>query len=243
MLTALDPTDLSHPALHTALLFAIGVLCICLRRYRLASVFSAFGAAWILLCATPAFSAWLRAGLENPYPAHQAGTYPVADAIVVLGGGDPPDFGHGSRNEQGTRAGFALELFRLARAPIVLASGGAGEATEMAQQLQQQGIPKQALLIEPASATTHQNAAYSAQLLDRAKVHRILLVTSTVPMRRAAACFEHLGFDVIPAPAFEATQTPTADAAWRPQCAVLLKSQRYLHEYIGMIVYKMRGWI
>ena len=222
---------------------SIALLCLCLRRYRLAAISSAFGVAWIVLCATPAFADWLRRGLENPYPAHPASTYPVADAVVVLGGGDPPDFGHGSRNEQRTRAGFALELFRQARAPIVLTSGGAGEAAEMAQQLQQQGVPERALLVEPDSATTHQNATYSAQLLDRANVHRILLVTSTVPMRRAAACFEHLGFDVIPAPAFDVNQVPAPEPAWRPQRPVLLKSQRYLHEYIGMMVYKMRGWI
>ena len=243
MFQILHSTDPSDPAFHTALLLGVALACICLRRYRWASAFSAFGIAWILLCATPAFAAWLRSGLENPYPARQASTYPAADAIVVLGGGDPPDFGRGVGTEQTTRAGFALELYRQTRVPIILFSGGAGEATEMAQQLEQQGVPAQSLRIEPASATTYQNAAYSAPLLEREHLHRILLVTSAVPMRRAAACFEHLGFDVIPAPAIEATQTPAVNATWLPQRAVLLKSQRYLHEYIGMMVYEMRGWI
>ena len=243
MLQTLYQIDPSQPALHAALLLTLALLCVCVRRFRFALILATLGVGWVALCATPAFANFLRSGLENPYPARPADTYPVADAIVVLGGGDPPDFGHGEGKEQSTRAGFALELYRVLRAPVVLTSGGDGEATEMAQQLQQQGVPARSLRIEPDSITTYQNATYSAILLKRESIHRILLVTSAVPMRRAVACFEHQGFEVTAAPAFDAIQQQAKNAPWQPRTDMLYKTQRYLHEYIGMLVYTLCGWV
>lgn len=240
---AFQLTDLSHPGFQAMMLIALGLLCLCFRRYRTAAAFGLLAVSWILLCATPAFAGLLRRGLVNPYPVHQATEYPAADAIVVLGGGDPPDFGHGPGKEQANRTGFAFELYRAARAPIILLSGGAGEAAEMAQQLELQGVPASVLRIEPDSATTYQNAAYSTLILNREHLHRILLVTSIVPMRRAAACFEQQGLDVVPASVIDANQGPIRSAAWWPQGSVLFRSRRYLHEYIGMLFYKLRGWI
>jgi uncharacterized SAM-binding protein YcdF (DUF218 family) len=236
-------SDFSRPELQGAVLLAAGLLWLCLRFYRTAAAFFVVGALWIFACATPAFADLLRRGLEDPYPPHQAFEYPAADAIVVLGGGDPPDFGHDAEKEQTNRTGFALELYHETRAPIILLSGGVGEAGEMAQQLELQGVPANALRIEPNSSTTNQNAAYSALILKREHRHRILLVTSTVFMRRAAACFAHLGMDVIPAPTRDADQEPISSAPWWPQRAALFQSQLYLHEYMGMIAYKLHGWI
>ncbi len=139
MLQAIHLTDLTHPAFQTAMLLAVGLVCIFLRHYRLATVLGVLGVSWIILCATPGFAGFLRRGLENSYPLRQAHDYPAVDAIVVLGGGDPPDFDHANDKARNTRAGFALELYREARAPLILVSGGAGEANEMVQQLEQQG--------------------------------------------------------------------------------------------------------
>jgi uncharacterized SAM-binding protein YcdF (DUF218 family) len=235
-------TELSHPELQGAMLVVFGLLCLGLRRYRVAAALGLLGMSWIILCATPAFAEWLRNGLVNPYPAHPPSEYPTADAIVVLGGGDPPDFGHGPGKEQANRTGFALELYRAARAPIILLSGGAGEAAEMAQALERQGVPASALRMEPDSVTTYQNAAYSAQVLNREHLHRILLVDSIVPMRRAAGCFEQQGLEVISAPIFDSYGEPVPGVRWRPQRTALFQSGRYLHEYLGMFFYQLRGW-
>ena len=235
--------DFSRPDVQGEALLAAGLLWLCLRWYRTAVAFFAIGVLWIFICATPAFADLLRRGLEDPYPSHQAFEYPAADAIVVLGGGDPPNFRQGAEKEQTNRTGFALELYRETRAPIILLSGGVGEADEMAHQLELQGVPANALRIEPDSSTTNQNAAYSALILKREHRRRILLVTSTVFMRRAAACFAQLGMDVIPAPTHDADQEPISSAPWWPQRAALSESQLYLHEYMGMLVYKLHGWI
>ena len=88
---ALHFTDLADPEPQAMILIAIGLLCLCFRRYRTGATFGILGVLWIVLCATPAFAGLLRRGLVDPYPAHQAFEYPSADAIVVLGGGDPPN--------------------------------------------------------------------------------------------------------------------------------------------------------
>ena len=235
-------TELSHPELQGAMLVACGLLCLSLRRYRVAAAFGLLGISWIILCATPAFAEWLRAGLVNSHPIRPASEYPTADAIVVLGGGDPPDFGLGTGKEQTNRTGFALELYHTTRAPVILLSGGAGEAAEMAQALEQQGVPPSALRTEPDSVTTYQNATYSAQILKREQLHRILLVDSIVPMRRAAGCFEQQGLEVIAAPIFDSYGAPVSGPRWRPQRTALFQSRRYLHEYLGMLFYKLRSW-
>ncbi len=236
-------SDLADPVPQAMILIAIGLLCLGFRRYRTGAAFAMLGASWVILCATPAFAALLWGGLVSQYPARQAFEYETADAIVVLGGGDPPKFGHGEGKEQSNRTGFALELYRAARAPIVLLSGGAGEAAEMAQQLALQGVPASALRTEPESASTYQNAANSAAILNRERHHRVLLVTSIVPMRRAAASFEQQGLEVIPAPIFDPQGAPVSDTSWKPQGIVLFQTRRYLHEYLGMLAYKLRGWM
>ena len=242
---ALYLTDASHPAAQALLLIVIGLIGFCLRRYRTGAVFCALGVLWVTLCATPAFADLLQRGLENQSPQQEAASYPTADAIVVLGGGDPLPVGDDPNDAapsvQATRAGFGLELFRQAKAPIVLLSGGDGEALDMAHQLEQQGVPAPSLQVEPGSATTHQNALYSAAILKREGRYRILLVTSSWSMPRAAACFRREGLQVIPAPTLDREITRSG-FSWRPQRASLRQSARFLHEYLGLLAYKLRGW-
>jgi len=236
-------SDLAGPVAQAMLLLALGLVCLYWRRYRSAAALGVLATSWMILCATPAFAELLRHGLVNSYATHPPAEYPPADAIVVLGGGDPPSFGHGPGSEQTNRTGFALDLYRSGKAPVILMSGGTGEAAEMVDHLQRQGVPAAALRAEPDSTTTYQNAVYSARILEHEHRHRILLVTSIIPMRRAVISFEQQGLEVIPAPIFDANGAPVPGARWRPQITALSQSERYLHEYVGMLVYKVRDWL
>lgn len=236
-------TDLSRPVPQAAVLLAMGLLLLCFRQYRQGSFSCALGVVWIGLCATPTFVDLLQRGLENAYPFVGAAQYPTADAIVVLGGGDPVqvnDARETSRDLRFTRPGFGLALFRQRRAPIVVLSGGGnGEALEMSDHLQQLGVPPSALRLEAKSLTTHQNALYSAAILKREGRRRILLVTSAWAMQRAAASFRHEGIEVIPAPSRDISHAPQSWPSWRVS---LWQSARFLHEYTGLLFYKLRGW-
>ena len=236
---------LIYPIFQTALLAALGVLLLCLKRFRSGVALLVIAFAWIGLCATPAFALWLQGHLESPFPVQPATAYPKADAIVVLGGGSLPESGIDWSNDdfimQVTRLGFGLRLFQNGRANVILVSGG-DQAQRMAHKLHEQGVPTAALQAEDTSADTHQNAAYSAAILKRENLQHILLVTSGIHMPRAYACFVKQGLTVTPAPASDPDHPSWHASPWLPRRAALRLTGRCIREYIGLWVYRLRGW-
>jgi uncharacterized SAM-binding protein YcdF (DUF218 family) len=200
----------------------------------------------IVVCSTPAFALWLRRGLTGPYPTQVAASYPRTDAIVVLGGGWMPDIEEALDNPSAddvyTRLGFGRRLYLAGRAPMILLSGGDGEAQRMAARLALLGVPPARMWIESRSRDTHENAVYSAQLLRRAGARRVLLVTSAIHMGRAVASFRKQGVEVVPAPSMPLPHRDRPTSFWHGRRMALFRSANYLHEYLGQWVYRLRGW-
>jgi uncharacterized SAM-binding protein YcdF (DUF218 family) len=188
-----------------------------------------------------------------------------AEAIVVLGGGTRalayPRLSS-EVNEAGDRLLYAAQLYRRGVAPRILLSGGnarvAGEAgssdaEEMANVLVDIGIPREALVLEATSRNTRENAVETRRILQERGIDRIVLVTSASHMPRAYSVFQQLGFDVIPAPTdFQVSQpgwvyytTPNVLIQLYnllPAASHLELTTRALKEYIGLVVYRLRGW-
>lgn len=245
LLDALE--GLSRPWNQAALLVLTGTIALLARRNRTGAALLGLGVLWLGLCASPNFALWLQRGLTGAYPPTAAGDYPQADAIVVLGGGAIPDtaqdWDSDPADTEATRVGFGLQLYRAGRAPHVVLSGGHGAANHMAIELRGQGVPDGALVTETRSATTHQNALYSAAILRREGWHRVLLVTSPMHMARAAASFRRQGLQVIEAPSTgHEAGYHRVQPGWRPRRTALWLSSRSLHEYIGLWMYRLRGW-
>jgi uncharacterized SAM-binding protein YcdF (DUF218 family) len=99
-----------------------------------------------------------------------------ADIIVVLGGDGPP------------RAQHAAALFQEGFAPRVLVSG-AGDCRSIRALMIAAGVPNEAIMVECASESTMENAAFSGPVLAAVGAHSALLVTSSFHTRRALACF------------------------------------------------------
>lgn len=202
--------------------------------------------------------------LEWYYPSLNA--TPHADAIVVLGGGTQPAAPPrptAELNEAGDRLVYALNLYHAGAAPHLLLSGGMvgvggpsvrPEAESMAALLEAMGAPSTALWLESNSRNTYENAVESKKLLDAKGIQRIILVTSAMHMPRAAAIFKKQGFDVIPAP----TDYVVTAADWNyyfspdpaiqalnlfPNPEAMDRMQRALKEYLGIVVYRLRGWL
>lgn len=242
MLDYLVNLSISHPITQAWLIAAIALLCLILRRYRTALGIAAVAPFWLLLCATPAFTQGLQRRLEGQYDARPPAAYPIADAIVILGGEKMSDDEHGSADGEAdarTRVGLGYLLYDARRAPMVLLSGE-GDAKPMAAMLERQGVPAAALRLETTSRTTYENARNSAALLRHEGRHTVLLVTSAAHMPRAAASFERQGLRVIPAPALPPAAKPIDP--WQPRRAMLWDASHALHEYIGLWVYRWRGW-
>jgi len=122
----------------------------------------------------------------------------------------------------------------------------------MSSLLQLMNVPADAMWLEDRSRNTYENALFSRQILDPRGIDRIILVTSAMHMPRAVGLFEHLGFEVIPAPVdFNATFSPADERLSLgavlldliPSVDNLELTSRVMKEYFGLIVYRMRGWL
>jgi uncharacterized SAM-binding protein YcdF (DUF218 family) len=71
-----------------------------------------------------------------------------------------------------------------------------------------------------------------------------LLVTSARHMPRAAASFIREGIQVIPAPTdLIAVQRPLTIGRFLPNAEALRESHKAVKEYVGYVVYWLRGWV
>ncbi len=194
------------------------------------------------------------------------GPLPKAEVIVVLGGGtesaDAPR-PMTEVNSAGDRVLYAAQLYHYGKAPLILASGGnlnfstaRGDtpADEMTALLLQSGVPKDAIWIQDQSQNTHEDAQYAAEILKEKGILEILLVTSAMHMPRAKALFEKQGLIVIPAPVdftiternWAAVFKPTPGEFFinlLPNASALGLTTTVLKEYLGMLVYSLRGWM
>jgi uncharacterized SAM-binding protein YcdF (DUF218 family) len=206
----------------------------------------------LVVFSSPAGSGALLRSLENQYPDTSVASLSGAQAIVVLGGNiHMPGARHANSSliDESDRLLQALRLYRAGRAPIVVCSGGAAtedasEAQVMSRLLQEWGMPSEAILLESRSLNTRENALFTYPLLKARNIRHILLVTSAIHMPRAAAVFRKAGFEVIPAPADFRTGWGTKPAFFGllPEAGYLAKSDRALKEWIGLLVYRLRGW-
>ena len=191
---------------------------------------------------------------------------PRAPVIVVLGGGtesaDPPR-PMTEVNAAGDRVLYAARLYHEGAAPHILVSGGnlefstargATPAEEMADLLSLTDVPVEAVWIQAESQNTYEDALYSAQMLAEQEINEIILVTSAMHMPRSLALFEKQGLDVTPAPVdFTITQQNWENAFkpgldefliyLLPNASSLGLTTNVLKEYLGMLVYGLRGWL
>jgi uncharacterized SAM-binding protein YcdF (DUF218 family) len=96
--------------------------------------------------------------------------------------------------------------------------------------------------VEAKSLTTHENAAYSSEMLKRDGVSRVLLVTHAWHMRRAMAAFRAEGLEPIAAPTrFIRPPTPIAQD-FVPNASSLRASYYAVHEWLGLLWYYLVGY-
>lgn len=192
-----------------------------------------------------------------------AGELPSAAAIVVLGGGTKPAFPPRpwvDLSEEGDRALYGAMLYRQGKAPWLILSGGRipwqgdapPESSDMAAIAQAMGVPSRAILQDPRSLNTYENGVNVRKILDDQGIaRRVLLVTSALHMPRSRLIFQHQGIDAIAAPTdFLVTEQDLNQTSLQaslldllPDVDELQRSTRALREYVGLAVYRLRGWL
>jgi uncharacterized SAM-binding protein YcdF (DUF218 family) len=211
----------------------------------------------LFLLSCPAISERLLLSLEGQYPGIDVSAVPPAPLIVVLGGSmNLPNESHHASGITNTsdRLLAALRLYRAGKSPQVLVSGGnnplmvktlnQSEADAMRDLLKEWGVQDSAILVENASINTHENALFTFKQVSPLGIHHIILVTSAIHMPRAAAAFRKAGFEVtaVPSDFHTGWDKPISVLRWLPASSALLNSSNALHEWLGLFVYRLRGW-
>jgi uncharacterized SAM-binding protein YcdF (DUF218 family) len=228
------------------LLMGVAGMLLLRRRRRLGRwlIGLALGGLWLL--STPIIADLLLDSLK-PTPIPLTGK--EAEAIVILGGGrhrDSLEYGGDTLGRHSLeRVRYGIWLAKRLRKPIMVTGGApdGGTASEgglMRDMIRDEyGMATQ--WVEQASRNTRENARFSAEILAKAGIRRIYLVTHAWHMKRAMPEFEAAGLYVVPAGTGYTLHQPLSLLHLLPAADALQRSNLALHEWVGIAWYKIRN--
>src|SRR5690606_5782568 len=166
--------------------------------------------------------------------------------IILLGGG----LGKNPNTDQITPGTFnyariieTAELYFACKQPVrkcdIINSGGnpqthrTSEAQVYKDALIKMNVPKPAVIIEPNSNNTRENAKFDAKIYQKQTPDLAILVTSGMHMKRALLYFKHWGITPIPAPSDFLSPAKTL----LPNGYNLAMTDYAAHEYVGYMQY------
>ena len=144
-----------------------------------------------------------------------------------------------------------VDLWKKGLIDKVVVTGGSGalvgnkssEASNIRRTLLTAGVVEEDILLEEAARNTAENARNTGDLIGTDS--KIVLITSAFHMRRANACFEKVGFETTPfATDYYAGPITWDPSSWLfPDTTSLHKWDVLTKEWVGYIVYKVRGYL
>lgn len=203
---------------------------------------------WLFLT-SPSGVELITAPLEK-YPAVSADQLAQAQAIVILAGGQRrinEEYGGKSTVNRLTleRVRYGARLARTTHLPVLVSGGSPtgyqAEAALMDETLRED-FSVQPKWIETQSLDTEDNARFSADILKKAGITRIALVTHAAHMRRAVGEFEATGMQVIPAPLSFMSGGPRGEEFfdYLPSMSSAYTGWYAMHEWFGIAAQKIR---
>ncbi|NPA37492.1 MAG: YdcF family protein [Chlorobi bacterium] len=179
-----------------------------------------------------------------------------SDVCVVLGGMSTyhEPTGRIRFNQSADRILQAVDLYEKGYIKRIIISGGTArlirknrpEAIHLKDFLVSIGIPADSVLIDSLSRNTYENSINTMNLINKHNWNKnIILVTSGYHMKRAEGCFRKAGFTVFPY-----TTDPLAPVSkitfsdfFLPSSGVLYNWNALTHEWAGIIMYKLKGYM
>lgn len=231
-------------------------LLLLLKKKQKPAAFSLSSAIMILwISSLPSVSGQLVWSLERQYPAVPSSEVPEGDCIIVLGGilgahGFPRV--ETELTEAIDRVYQAARLYRSGKGrTLIIAAGNqpwqkqeTAEAERIREILEEWGVDRQSIVLDSSSKNTWENALNSAELVRENGCQASLLVTSAWHMPRAVASFNKAGIDVFPVSVD--VHLVSAPAGFFlgliPQADALATTSDMIHEWMGIWVYRWRGW-
>ena len=190
-------------------------------------------------------SLWLLGNLENRYPSLKAvdGLKGVNE-IVVLTGYAEADPALPPSSEVNVASAFRLlearRIFNFLPEANVIITGSADVAAIMGNLLVSIGIPRSRITIENHSSNTFESAVEVTKML---KEKTFILVTSAGHMPRAMGSFKKQGMNPIPAPTHFMSVKKFRLSHCLPSPLHLSYSDLAVHEYFGIIWYRITNRI
>lgn len=238
------------PGIFILLIVLVSMGLIYRKRGRLGLVNLAVGLSLWALSTAPLANTLMQ-GLEADVPMPAA---PAGDVIIVLGGGiidHVPDLTGTAVPSPRTmgRVVAAVRLYQRLRLPIIVSGGGGAEDGAVAEApvvkrfLQDLGVPASMIILEDRARDTQENARFSAVICRRHGFTRPIVLTSAYHLKRARRAFEAVGLPAVLFPAYFASSAdrPVTWRDWLPQAKALFTASSALHEYLGLLYYRLVG--
>jgi uncharacterized SAM-binding protein YcdF (DUF218 family) len=179
------------------------------------------------------------------------------EGAIILGGLGDIDLRLGKINfgMSGDRLFQTLPLYYSKRIKRIIFTGGSGsvefpekrEGLYVQKYLHSIHIPDSALVIESRSKNTYENAVFTKKLLDSLKINgHFLLVTSAYHMPRVMAVFKKAGYTGITpfiTNRSSGVRRYTPDHMLIPNAGALISLELLIHEWMGFLTYKIKGYV
>ena len=155
----------------------------------------------------------------------------------------------------GDRLFQTLPLFYKGRIKKLIFTGGSGriefpnkkERKYVKKYMQSIHFPDSALIIENESKNTYENAVFTKKILDSLHIKGpFLLVTSAYHMPRAIAVFKKAGYkNLVPyiTNRSSGVRRYAFDHLFIPNPGTLFSLDFLIHEWVGFIMYKLKGYV
>ncbi len=231
----------SHVA---AFLFLIAlVLALMVKHRRKAFVAFMAGAIVYLVFSNGVVATALIGPLENRYPPfdYSTSTRGIRDVVVLTAFATADE-----RMPLSSRAGSStlyrvmevVNLFDRMDLERVYISGDEIAGNVMVDLLVVAGVPRESIALDPNSMNTSQSPGHLVAELGQTEFY---LVTSAGHLPRAMGVFKKRGLSPVPVPTdFQLPQDPLS-ASWEPGPFHLQVSDLAVHEYLGLLWYRITG--
>ncbi len=194
-----------------------------------------------VLFATGPIAFWMLGNLEYQYPkVASQHNEPECSWIVVLAGYAERDPDRPLSSQVNSASAFriieAVRILEQSRDSRILMSGFGQVPAIMKELAVSLGVSPQRVSIDDESGSTFESAVH---VKERLGDDRLYLVTSAGHMPRAMAAFTHAGLNPVPAPTDFRSKKNFLAIQYLPSPSHLEYSDLAVHEYLGLLWYKL----
>jgi len=202
--------------------------------------------AWAYLMSIPVVVSLAGGLLEDQYqPIADLERYRGYPVVMLCSGTSRLDSERGWVNQPANsgweRLLVATETAREVGGELFISGGGIQEpfAVTMNKVIERMGIELENITLETKSTNTYENLAnLQDQLVDKP----FILVTSATHLPRSMSVAEKLGLKAIPQPADFVSSEIVGLRSFLPSTQAVQHWHVILHEFVGLLYYKLRGY-